>query len=85
MKKPKKPLSMRAAEVMADYVLWEYLSETGWKRLFKEEHINTMFRGTNEGNVSLEFICPEDIAEYEEGNETGIVTYTLLFMENMMM
>ena len=83
MKKPKKPLSMRAAEVMADYVLWEYLSETGWKRLFKEEHINTMFRGTNEGNVSLEFICPEDIAEYEDGNETGRIRARLIRAENI--
>ena len=83
MKKPKKPLSMRSAEVMADYVLWEYLSTTGWKRLFKEEHINALFNGTTEGAVSLEFVCPEDIAEFTEGEGTGRIRARLLRAENI--
>lgn len=83
MKKPKKPLSMRSAEVMADYVLWEYLSTTGWKRLFKEEHINALFNGTTEGPVSLEFICPDDMAEYVEGEGTGRIRARLLRAENI--
>ena len=83
MKKPKKPLSMRSQEVMADYVLWEYLSTTGWKRLFKEEHINALFNGTTEGAVSLEFVCPEDMAEYDEGEGTGRIRARLLRAENI--
>ena len=83
MKKPKKPLSMRATEVMADYVLWEYLSETGWKRLFKEEQINTMFNGTKEGSTCLEFVCPEDMAEYEDGTDTGRIRARLIRAENI--
>lgn len=83
MKKPKKPLSVRSAEVMADYVLWEYLSTTGWKRLFKEEHINALFNGTTEGAVSLEFICPEDMAEYTEGEGIGRIRARLLRAENI--
>ncbi|MBR5509401.1 MAG: hypothetical protein IKV59_05055 [Lachnospiraceae bacterium] len=67
MRKPRKPMTVRPVEVMADYVLWEYLSTTGWKRLFKEEHMNAMFNGSVEGPVTLEFICPDDIADYVEG------------------
>lgn len=83
MKKPKKPLSMRSAEVLADYVLWEYLSTTGWKRLFKEEYVNALFNGTTEGDVTLEFICPEDMAEYEEGQEHGRIRARLIRAENI--
>ena len=46
MKKPRKPLSIRAVEVCADDVCWEYLSRTGWKRLFQEEHLRSMFNGS---------------------------------------
>lgn len=83
MKKPKKPMSVRSAEVMADYVLWEYLSTTGWKRLFKEEHINALFSGMTEGPVTLEFICPEDMADYEEGSGTGRIRARLIRAENI--
>ena len=83
MRKPKKPLSIRSVEVMADYVLWEYLSTTGWKRLFKDEYINSLFNGTTEGNVSLEFICPEDMADYSEGTEKGRIRARLIRAENI--
>lgn len=83
MKKPKKPLSVRPAEVLADYVLWEYLSNTGWKRLFQEEHINAMFNGSSEGAVSLEFTCPEDMADYGEGDGTGRIRARLIRAENI--
>ena len=83
MKKPKKPLSIRSAEVMADYVLWEYLSTTGWKRLFKDEYINALFNGTTEGAVSLEFVCPQDMAEFTEGEGTGRIRARLLRAENI--
>ena len=83
MKKPKKAASIRSAEVNADYVFWEYLSNTGWKRLFKEEHTNAMFNGSQEGPVTLEFICPNDMAEYEEGNGTGRIRARLIRAENI--
>ena len=67
MKKPKKPLSMRPAEVAADYVCWEYLSVTGWNRLFKEEHLNALFNGSREGGATLAVVCPSDMADYEAG------------------
>ncbi|MBO5335551.1 MAG: hypothetical protein J6A94_00265 [Lachnospiraceae bacterium] len=83
MKKPKKAASMRSAEVMADYVLWEYLSNTGWKNLFKEEHINAMFNGSTQGPVTLEFICPEDMAEYGAGDGMGRIRARLIRAENI--
>ena len=83
MKKPKKPLSVRSAEVGADYVCWEYLSDVGWKRLFKEEHVNAMFNGSAEGEISLDFICPSDMAAYEEGRREGRIRARLLQAENI--
>jgi len=83
MKKPKKIASMRLAEVKADYVLWEYLSNTGWKNLFKENHVNAMFNGSTEGFVELSFICPEDIAEYGAGDGRGRIRARLIRAENV--
>lgn len=83
MRKPKKPLSIRSVDVRADYVLWEYLSTTGWKRLFKDEYMNALFNGTTEGRVSLEFICPDDMAEYSGGTENGRIRARLIRAENI--
>lgn len=82
MKKPKKPLTMRATEVLADEVAWEYLSRTGWKPLFREEHRRSMFNGSSEGAVALDFICPEDMADYEE-NQEGRIRLRLMRAENI--
>ena len=82
MKKPRKPLSIRAVEVCADDVCWEYLSRTGWKRLFQEEHLRSMFNGSTEGDVTLQFICPQDMADYEE-NAGGRIRVRLLQAENI--
>lgn len=83
MKKPKKPLSVRPAEVTAEYVLWEYLSRTGWKRLFREEHVNSLFNGSSEGQITLEFVCPQDMAEYGEAGGTGRIRARLVRAENI--
>lgn len=83
MKKPKKPLSIRPAEVVADYVCWEYLSVTGWKRLFKEEHLNALFNGSREGEVTLEFVCPSDMVDYDAGRREGRIRARLLQAENI--
>lgn len=81
MKKPRKPLTVRAADVKADYVAWEYRSVSGWKRLPMEEYQSAMFNGSAEGAVSLPFTCPDDMAEYEEG--TGRIRGRLLRAENI--
>lgn len=82
MKKPKKPLSVRAAEVLAEDAVWEYRSFTGWKPLFREAHRRAMFNGSTEGAVTLEFVCPEDMADYEE-NGGGRIRVRLLQAENI--
>lgn len=69
MKKPREQLNVRPAEVLADYVCWEYLSETGWKRLLKDERTGTMFNGSVEGPMTMEFICPEDMASTNRAEE----------------
>ncbi|MDO4261615.1 MAG: hypothetical protein Q4C82_06015 [Eubacteriales bacterium] len=83
MKKPKKQASIRPAEVLADYVCWEYKSRTGWKRLLKEEHVSAMFNGSVEGQATLEFVCPDDMADYEEGSGEGRIRARLLQAENI--
>ena len=82
MKKPKKPLSVRAAEVLAEDAVWEYRSLVGWKQLFREPHRRSMFNGSTEGAVALEFTCPEDMADYEENGE-GRIRVRLLQAENI--
>ena len=82
MKKPKKPLSVRAAEVLAEDTVWEYRSYAGWKPLFREAHRRSMFNGSTEGAVTLEFLCPEDMADYEENGE-GRIRVRLLQAENI--
>mgnify|MGYP005770338131 CR=1 FL=1 len=82
MKKPKKPLSVRAAEVLAEDAVWEYRSLVGWKPLFREPHRRSMFNGSTEGAVALEFTCPEDMADYEENGE-GRIRVRLLQAENI--
>ena len=83
MKKPREQLNVRPAEVLADYVCWEYLSETGWKRLLKDERTGTMFNGSVEGPMTMEFICPEDMAEYDPERRSGRIRLRLLQAENI--
>lgn len=83
MKKPREQLNVRPAEVKADYVCWEYLSETGWKRLLKDEQSSTMFNGSVSGQTILEFICPEDMAEYDPDRRSGRIRARLLQAENI--
>ena len=83
MKKPREQLNVRPAEVLADYVCWEYLSETGWKRLLKEERTGTMFNGSMEGQTTVTFTCPEDMAEYDPERRSGRIRIRLLQAENI--
>lgn len=83
MKKPKRSAEMRSLEVLADYVVWEYKSRSGWKRLWKEEYIAEIFNGSQEGKIRLQFICPRDMIPYEEGNTEGRVRARLIRAENI--
>lgn len=67
MKRPQKELIIEPVEVVADTVVWEYLSVTGWKRLLKDENMNSLFNGKIEGQVKIEFVCPMDMLQVEDG------------------
>ncbi len=55
-------------DIKPDYVLIEYLSDqNAWKRLLKDEHTALLFNGSERGDMSIEFICPEDMADWVEG------------------
>ncbi len=66
MKKIPTAPKLEAVEVKPDYVLLEYCSPKGWKRLIQEENAALLFNGSATGTVSLEFTCPEDMAEDAE-------------------
>lgn len=48
-------------DVQPDYVLVEYLSTRGWKRLVADEHAALLFNGSVQGHVKLDFVCPADL------------------------
>lgn len=47
--------------VRPDYVLVEYRSNRGWRRLVPDEHAALLFNGSAQGAVSIAFRCPEDL------------------------
>lgn len=83
MRRPKKMAEIPVKEVKADYVIWEYLSKSGWKRLWREEHIALMFNGTQKGYQKLSFQCPEDMLIDGEENTYGKIRVRLLQAENI--
>lgn len=48
-------------DVQPDYVLIEYLSTRGWKRLLPDEHAALLFNGSARGHLALSFRCPGDL------------------------
>ncbi|MFI3176695.1 MAG: baseplate J/gp47 family protein [Eubacteriales bacterium] len=83
MKRPQKSTVVKSLEVAADTVIWEYLSETGWKHLMKEESITSLFNGKSEGLIKLSFVCPSDIAPIENGANQGRIRARLMRAENI--
>jgi len=65
MKTPRSAPKPVIQEVRADYVLLEYLSETGWKRLVPEEHAALLFNGSAHGELSISFVMPWDMLRAE--------------------
>ncbi|WP_367926175.1 hypothetical protein [uncultured Ruthenibacterium sp.] len=60
MKKTVQAPRPETRDVQPDYVLVEYLSTRGWKRLLADEHVALLFNGSAQGHVKLDFICPAD-------------------------
>ncbi|MEF9975137.1 MAG: hypothetical protein RR754_00095 [Oscillospiraceae bacterium] len=81
MKKPKAPLRMETAEIHADYILIEYKSNNGWKRLLPDENAALLMNGSVEGEVCLSFTCPMDLAPAAE-NE-GRLRMRLMRADNL--
>ena len=61
MKRPATMPKPVISDVRAGYVLLEYLSGAGWKRLIQEEHAALLFNGSEKGELSLSFIMPHDM------------------------
>ncbi|MFV0402295.1 MAG: hypothetical protein ACK5LX_16990 [Oscillospiraceae bacterium] len=83
MKRPRTQPKPTVAEVRADYVLFEYLTPFGWKRLIKEEHMSALFNGSAEGELLVSFQLPEDILSYEEAEGQGRIRIRLLRADNL--
>lgn len=66
MKRPPEASHAKPVSVCADRVSWEYLSTTGWKRLFQDLESEHLLNGDREGNIELQFICPSDIIALED-------------------
>ena len=61
MKKTKPVPRPETRDVQPDYVLVEYLSTRGWKRLLPDENAALLFNGSAQGHVTLNFRCPADM------------------------
>lgn len=60
-RKPRISISDTISETYADEVIIEYFNGTGWKRLETTADMKKVFAGKNAGDISMSFICPEDI------------------------
>ena len=74
---------LSVADVHADYVLLEYLSETGWKRLLYEEHAALLFAGNARGDVALSFTMPGDILSAEVAADQPRLRFRLMRAEGL--
>ncbi|MEG1103802.1 MAG: hypothetical protein RSD78_03065 [Oscillospiraceae bacterium] len=81
MKKPKAALRMETAEIHADYILIEYKSNSGWKRLLPDENAALLMNGSVEGEVCLSFTCPMDLAPAAEND--GRLRLRLMRADNL--
>ncbi len=75
--------TLQKMDVRADYVLIEYLSTTGWKRLLHEEHITGLFNGSVVGAVNINFTCPADMASVEEATDGYRLRLRLMRADNL--
>lgn len=66
MKGPREAPKPEPMQVRADYVLAEYRSRRGWRRLLEDEHTALLFNGSTQGAVELTFVLPRDMVD-EDG------------------
>lgn len=72
------------SDAYAENVIYEYLSEQGWKRLnIEQEQAGAIFNGNYKGNYEISFICPEDWMESAiEGYRGRCIRVQLIKSEN---
>ena len=68
MRKPVDAPKLEAVEIWPDYVLVEYLSTRGWKRLLEEEHAALLFNGSGGKEITLRFAMPQDMEQEGAGD-----------------
>lgn len=83
MKKPPSVPKPVIQEVHADYVLLEYLSETGWKRLVHGEHAAMLFNGSERGELSISFTMPSDMLSEQYATGQPRMRFRLLRADNL--
>lgn len=82
MKKPPKDKKIREVDIRADFVIWEYLSDTGYKRLLPDEQGGAIFTGEPR-KQSVSFICPDDMVFSDDAEGKGRVRVRLLRADNL--
>lgn len=82
MRRPQQRAKVEAAQVRADYVLLEYRSPVGWKRLLLDEHTARLFNGSAEGDVRISFQMPGDIVDPDDDSRMRL---RLIQAENLYM
>ncbi len=83
MKKQGNLQNLQKPDVKADSVIIEYLSENGWKRLLQEEHLTTLFNGSEDGNITITFTCPADMASPDMATDGYRLRLRLLRADNL--
>ena len=70
-RKPKKTLFDNPAQVRVNEVIFEYYNGIGWKKLKLDTEYAGIFENSENGNVHLSFLCPDDWKESESGPYSG--------------
>ena len=70
-RKPKKTLFDNPAQVAVNEVIFEYYNGIGWKKLKFDSEYSGLFENTENGNIHMSFICPDDWKETENGPYSG--------------
>lgn len=83
MKKPAQQAKVAPCDIYADYVLLEYLSQTGWKRLLSEEHLSFLFNTSTTGDINIGFDCPSDIVPIEQAYAGYRLRFRLMQAEHL--
>ncbi|MDL2232083.1 hypothetical protein LJC63_00695 [Ruminococcaceae bacterium OttesenSCG-928-L11] len=83
MKRPRSQPKPTVVDVKADYVLFEYLTATGWKRLIREEHLSVLFNGSARGAMTVAFTVPADILPPEQADGQGRLRLRLIRAGNL--